>query len=627
MPENAGKKRFIQDFLKSVQNGSGLLESIWIERAVRTPGSDGEGSTARSLSGRPISNITELLEDDLKNTFDDGYFTFRFVAALVGSGKTSLLTYLHELAKTQRTYRNYAVVVQFQLSDLQILGGNQAFSIKLYCHLLAHTFHQLLHNRALSRKAKEAAEQILKELLIHEPQVVSELKAATNFKIQFSPRFNKYVSESGVVFEEFFFYVIEKIAKVEPRFTFVYLNDELDGLQPFPDAIKETRFLFKQLIKRSYQDFNSKIRLLIYIVGTSDNVLGFIGDDSVLQTLVTGSIINLNKGYSDEFQKIREKIDNRIKEAYKGYKNFDKAWEEIHKIPVTTENYVGNLRQFCRDYGAQMLTIHAKYFEEAPEQKFEGDARQLLEAQCRQHWEKYLNKYSYTLSECSTTTVLAGHAFDCYIELLHNGHAVARAFGEAKNYELLKGHLDTFEQWLRDVDFQPFKKDLAGDLAFMIAPSCPSLLKRKLELKNIQFIEADKQLKSPTDPMRDAMMIDALLKKIDHPESAPYPINEPLKKIAQPQPLDGVINIKAEPEKTQPIENNVSPTKPVNINTASKEELVQAFKGTGMKQNTIDLITNFRPFKNLDHLMAVTKSTDNVKQKLQTRLDNREICF
>ena len=413
MPENAGKKRFIQDFLKSVQNGSGLLESIWIERAVRTPGSEDKGSTARSLSGRPISSITELLEDDLKHTFDDGYFTFRFVAALVGSGKTSLLTYLHELAKTQRTYRNYAVVVQFQLSDLQILGGNQAFSIKLYCHLLAHTFHQLLHNRALSRKAKEAAEQILKELLIHEPQVVSELKAATNFKIQFSPRFNKYVSESGVVFEEFFFYVIEKIAKVEPRFTFVYLNDELDGLQPFPDAIKETRFLFKQLIKRSYQDFNSKIRLLIYIVGTSDNVLGFIADDSVLQTLVTGSIINLNKGYSDEFQKIREKIDNRIKEAYKGYKNFDKAWEEIQKIPVTTENYVGNLRQFCQDYGSQMLTIHAKYFEEAPEQKFEGDARQLLEAQCRQHWEKYLNKSSYTLSECSTTTVLAGHAYDC----------------------------------------------------------------------------------------------------------------------------------------------------------------------------------------------------------------------
>ncbi|MCU0516774.1 MAG: hypothetical protein MUC60_07875, partial [Oscillatoria sp. Prado101] len=101
MPEDAGKKRFIKDFLQQVKRGEGFVEDIWIERVVRLPGSEGEGSTASSLSKRPISNITQLLEDDLRHTFDDGYFTFRFVAALMGSGKTSVLAYLQELTKTK----------------------------------------------------------------------------------------------------------------------------------------------------------------------------------------------------------------------------------------------------------------------------------------------------------------------------------------------------------------------------------------------------------------------------------------------------------------------------------------------------------------------------------------------
>ena len=92
MPEDAGKKRYIRDFLQQVKSGTGFVDDIRIERVVRLPGSAGEGSTAKSLSGRKISNLTQLLEDDLSRTFDDGYFTFRFVAALVGSGKTSLLT-------------------------------------------------------------------------------------------------------------------------------------------------------------------------------------------------------------------------------------------------------------------------------------------------------------------------------------------------------------------------------------------------------------------------------------------------------------------------------------------------------------------------------------------------------
>ncbi|MEH2298967.1 MAG: hypothetical protein V7K88_07930 [Nostoc sp.] len=99
------------------------------------------------------------------------------------------------------------------------------------------------------------------------------------------------------------------------------------------------------------------------------------------------------------------------------------------------------------------------------------------------------------MSAVSTTTVFAGHAFDCSVQLLHNGSLIARAFGEAKNYELLSGHLQTFDKWLSDINFKPDANP--PDLAFMIAPSCPSLLHRKLELKNIQFIESEKVSPTP----------------------------------------------------------------------------------------------------------------------------------
>jgi hypothetical protein len=117
-----------------------------------------------------------MLEDDLRHTFDDGYFTFRFVAALVGSGKTSLLTYLHELTKTQPTYQNHSIVVQFQLSDIPMGSGSQSFIDKLYCHILADTFWELLHNPNLAL-IRNVSERILSEFL--ENTDVAQLKAAT----------------------------------------------------------------------------------------------------------------------------------------------------------------------------------------------------------------------------------------------------------------------------------------------------------------------------------------------------------------------------------------------------------------------------------------------------------------
>jgi hypothetical protein len=571
MPEDAGKKRFIKDFLQQVRSGAGFIDDIRIERVVRYPGSDGEGSTARSLSGRQISNITQMLEDDLRHTFDDGYFTFRFVAALVGSGKTSLLTYLHELTKTQPTYQNHSIVVQFQLSDIPMGSGSQSFIDKLYCHILADTFWELLHNPNLAL-IRNVSERILSDFL--ENTDVAQLKAATKL-MPFRSKFKNYITKGVDGFEEFFFYVISEVSDVDPKFSFVYLTDELDALEKFPNEIQETRLLFKQLIRRAFQQFKSKIRLLIYLVGTSGNVGSFIAGDSVIESLVGELVINLNKGYSNEFDLIRAKIEERIQGAYKGYKDFDQAWQEIQNIRLNPTN---TLREFCREYATEVLEIHEKYFKEAPEQVFEGNARELVEAECKQLWGKYLKQAAYKLSAVSTTTVLEGHAFDSYVELLHNGISVARAFGEAKNYELLSEHLQTFEEWLNDVKFNPSRSDgNPPDIAFMIAPSCPSLLQRKLELKNIQFIQADKVTKS------------------------------------------------AEEGSTSQLQ---SPA--VNINTADKASLIAAFQGTRVKEQTIDKLITRRQRKiylNLDELASDLKFTVAVKQRLQGKVNQGNICF
>ncbi len=493
MPEDTGKKRFIQDFLNNVQGGAGLIEDISIERTVRLPGSVGEGSTAKSLSGREISTINGLLKDDLKHTFDDGYFTFRFVAASRGSGKTSLLTYLHELTKTKTTHRKHFILVQFNLSDLRIKSPD--FREEIYRHILAYTFYELFHNSDFKQEVRNKSEKILGQFI--KGSEFAELKTAENLN-QFRNDFKKSIANNYQdSLEHLLFDIIAEISAIDHKFTFVYLIDDLDHLEKFSSQTDQTRLLFKGLIKRASKEFSSKIRLLIYLAGTSANVGNFITGDSVIESLIGDSIINLNKGYNNEFTEIRSKIDDRIQGAYKGYKDFNQAWQEIKNIEI---NSATSLREFCKKYGRAVLEIHAKYFEQAPEQVFEGDARDLLETKCRKEWEKYLKRKDYELVSTTTNKIIAGHSFDCYAELKHNGNVVARAFGEAKNYELVIGHLETFKEWLNDPKskFNPFKSDgLANDIAVMIAPSCSALLKRKLELANIQYIEAPK-VQSPS---------------------------------------------------------------------------------------------------------------------------------
>lgn len=574
MPEDAGKKKFIKDFLQNIKGGDGYIEDIWIERIIRLPGAEGDGSTARSLSGRTVNNITQLLEDDLQHSFDEGYFTFRLIAALVGSGKTSLLTYLHELTKTKLTYENFSVVSRFQLSSLRMIGGSQSFSVKLYCYILAQTFWELLNSS--SQIIKNKAKNILSDYL--EPTEVNQLISVDKFT-PFYSRFSNYFARINVPFEDLFFETINIIFTVEPRFTFAYLIDELDSLQDFPNELQETKLLIKALIKKAFQEFGSRIRLLIYLVGTSENIENFLGEDFVIRSLIESSIINLNKGYENEFEMIRAKIDGRIEDEFKRYKNFSQAWQEIKSISLPPSP---NLRKFCKEYSGAVLEVYERYFREAPEQRFEGNARELVEAQCRQKWESFLKQKSYRLSSVSTTTILAGHAFDCYIELLHNGICIAKGFGEAKNYELLTSHLETFHKWLEDVNFKPSNNDGNPiDLAFIIAPACPSLLQRKLELKNIHFIQSSKVINPATKPKSPSL---------------------PNSKLSLP----------------------------LDINSAETKSIIKAFKGANITAKKIDKLTEYtrkKPYENLDELVLDLALTDNAKRVLQTKIDENKICF
>jgi len=62
MNEEAGKKKFIKDFLQKMIAGDGFYEDMQIERSIKPSGSDGEGSTARSLSGNIVANITPHIQ-------------------------------------------------------------------------------------------------------------------------------------------------------------------------------------------------------------------------------------------------------------------------------------------------------------------------------------------------------------------------------------------------------------------------------------------------------------------------------------------------------------------------------------------------------------------------------------
>ncbi|WP_177176293.1 hypothetical protein, partial [Trichormus sp. NMC-1] len=100
----------------------------------------------------------------------------------------------------------------------------------------------------------------------------------------------------------------------------------------------------------------------------------------------------------------------------------------------------------------------------------------------------------------------------------------------------------------------------------MIAPSCPTLLQRKLELKNIQFIQSEKIV--AVNFINSDNVIETELQ------------------------ADTTTNSNNSKTPNWVFSNHVNQTtntnNSINVNTAGKVELTAAFKGTGIKQGTID---------------------------------------
>ena len=324
MGEDAGKKDDIRNFLKRVNKGVNFIEEIWIEREVKQRGSEGKFNEAKSRSGRQISNITELLTDDLRYSFD-GNFIFRFIAAAPGSGKTTLLDYLRELIEVDPRYRKHAIVVEFPFNELLSESGNESFGVKFYSYVLTHTFWELMRdtNTNLSNEIKEIAEKSLSRIIGDEE--VAKLKLKVNCKMDFTEQLREYFSNKRCNFKQRFFDTIKYFLQFDPQVTFVYLMDELDGLQTYQNYVQDARSIVRDLINEGLRGKN--IRLMIYMVGVSDDVETFIKADQALYSRVSDSVINLVAYRREECEQIRTKIEKLIEAVYSGCNDFDRAWK------------------------------------------------------------------------------------------------------------------------------------------------------------------------------------------------------------------------------------------------------------------------------------------------------------
>jgi len=613
MAEDAGKKDEIRNFLRRVNSGVNFIEDIWIERDVKQKGSEGQFNEAKSLSGRQISNITELLTDDLRYTFDDSSFAFRFIAARPGSGKTAMLGYLRELIEVEPRYRNRAIVVQFPFTSLLSSFSDESFGVKFYSYTLIQTFWELMRedNTSLSTKIKKMAEEFLCKILGRGK--VAQLKLATDLGISFISQLNNYVAEGKFNSKELFFDTIRYFLQNNSEVTFVYLIDELDALQSHQNYTQDAKAIFREFINEAYSI--EKIRLVLYVVGLQDHVRTFINEDAALQSRISDSVVNLVTYRKEECEKIRAKIEERIEGAYRGCKDFDSAWQEIKNIELKPSHDFNNLREFCKQLSGKVIEIHEKYFQsfDQPFNKYESNARQLVEEQARQRWSEYLGdqlseetglessishrghnswkkykgKNGYTLLVAKTTTVIRNHAVDCYAELWHNDHEIAIAYGEAKNYSLTKEHIGTFQKWLIDFNYDPTSVDgNPPDFAFIISPSCTTLQQKKLKLKSIEFIKAEKMI-------------------------------HPLPSIT--------IDQKGEEEESD--EESKATQNGIDLNNAEKSAVINGLKGTRIQEKTIDKLIQNRTYVDLKDLANKMRFSKIIKDKLQTKIESGKIYF
>lgn len=616
MAEDAGKKDDIRKFLKRVNNGVNFIEDIWIEREVKQPGSEGKFNEARSISGRPISNITELLNDDLKHSFEDGSFTFRFIAAVAGSGKTTLLSYLRELIEVEHRRKEHAIVVQFPFNELLSQSGNDSFGVKFYAYVLSLTFWELMRadNSGLSKDIKKIAEKSLSRIIGEDK--VAQLRLKVDSEMDFTEELGEYFSEKKTNFKKRFFSTIRDLLRSDPQVTFVYLMDELDALRKHQNYLQDARSIVRDLINEALGD-GGDLRLMIYMVGVSDDVETFIKADQALSSRISDYVINLVAYRREECEQIRAKIEELIKDAYDTCKDFDKAWEEIRNIQLEPARDYSNLRDFCKRFSEKLIEIHEKYFNyfDKPFNKYESKARQIIEKQLldkwgeylgdypreetnsieqshsylgHRKWKKYRGKSGFALLVAKTTTTIRGienHAVDCYAELWHNDHQVAKAYGEAKNYPLIKEHIDTFHRWLNEFNYEPSPtNNNPPEFAFIISPFATDLQIRKLKIKGIEFIEVEK--------------IDEIL------------------------PVTKNVN-GGEEKKTYPETEGKS----VGINTSGEETLINALKDSRFIRKTMDKLIRNRPYKDLTDLIRKTKFSPSIKKKLQYKITRGDIKF
>lgn len=364
MAESLEEARFVERFLIKVSSGTDFTPDIWIERDVKSSGPGGEDTKATSYSGKKvgikINNLTELLKDDLDHCFRKNYFVFRFISAIAGSGKTTLLSYLQELIEVD--YDNGYVVVNSPLpAQTGALTSVQSFHARFYSHILTETLFQLLDKP----KVQVVAEYILREILDQESS--DQLIGAKGSRISFFTKFNNFTSNARIDLEGAFLTLIRKVLEVDADYAFVYLIDELDdALQEEPSQVQQVREAFKSLHNRTLKEFGDKVRLLVYVAGTSEKLKGLIDSDTAINRRFVDHTIHLGLGVKSEFSKIREKIDKRLERAYRGCDSFDEAQARIQDIDNQLKStYVGKIKSigsYCKNYAYAALEIYEEYF-------------------------------------------------------------------------------------------------------------------------------------------------------------------------------------------------------------------------------------------------------------------------
>ncbi|AFZ14250.1 hypothetical protein Cri9333_3422 [Crinalium epipsammum PCC 9333] len=585
--------KFIEAFLRKVASGRDFTQDIWVEREVKRQGEGGEvtkaSSSSQKIIGKQIHNLTQLLEDDLDYCFNRGRFVFRFITAIAGSGKTALLSYFRELIKIDNDRSKYSIIVSFDFSaKLHPSSNIQEFSSKFYSYILAETLWKVLTNEEI----KPVAKYVLEELIGKNNFPV--LEQSRDFEISFLGKFNKYIKDVNIDWQDVFLRVINEISKINSQYTFIYLIDELDdALRKCEDQDQqEIRGVFKSLTNKiSSQDYNDEVRLLIYMAGTSDILSKFINSESASERRFSTLSISLGSGLSNEFHKIREKINKRIESAYNNCENFAEAFCKIQEIDNKVQSKLQtNMRvlgNYCRDYALAALEIYEEYFGDKSENHFQGSAKQLtylVDSLCQDSWKDYLNQPEYKLQLEKTTNNSDEHIFKCYAKLLKHGEIVASAYGGSRNYELLSVYVDKFIQLLEKSNFKPDDhNDTPPNIAFIISPAqCSSFIKNKLISKKIQLINSS-EITMNTVTSNSSVSTQELVP-----------------------------------------ENKSS----IDINMANHDALIKVFKNTNIGRSIISKIIDSRPYKDIEDLFSKVKGIGVERRKtLQDKLNRNEICF